>query len=939
MDDRTGDHALFGASTGGRTPDAGYGAGDGALIGRAADLARLDVFLTDVGHGGGSLVLLGEPGVGKTTLLTAFARRAEAAGMRVPHTVGVQYRARTGYGALRRLLTSAPDVRAGVAGMPFLAAALDLERTAAPGPEAVAEAVVSLVADLSRDRPTVLVLDDAQWLDPASAVVLTQVAHRLVGVGAGMVCAVRIGDEGFFDHGGLPLHELRPLTEAASEELLSRHFPSLAPRVRRRLMADAEGNPLALLELPAALTDSQRNAGRALPSRIPLGSRLRSTFASRITVLPAATRHLLLVAALEGSGNLLVVRRAVAGRCDLKHLAPAERARLVRVDDLTGRLEFRHSLIRSTVVDLSTSDQRRGVHRALAEAWVGVPEQRVWHLAQAAEEPDERIAALLEETADISARRGDGPGSVAALVRAADLSPATAEQARRLAKAAYVGANITGDLHDVPRLLEHARQADPNADSLAATVAAAMYLLNSHGDVDTAHRLLSGAIALQPQPYDPADPTLLEALSTLLIVCVYGGGPRLWADYDAVLAKCASVPDTLRLLRATFADPARARPDDWTRLDAAVAALAETSDPVRIVRIGTAGAYADRLGAMHEPLLRTARGGYGGENNFPAIQASFLWGSHAWLTGRWAELRDVVGNGLALCEEFHYPLRSWTGEFVLACVSAACGDYPTARALADRMDQWGASRRAHAVTCYAAHAKTMLALSQGDFETAYHHACRISPAGTLAPFVGHALWTILDTVEAAVRTGRHDKARDHVAAARTAGLDAVSPRLRIVLRACAALATRNDPRALRWFDEALADEDAQRWPFDHARIRLYYGERLRDGGALTPARPHLAAAVEIFERLGATPWARRAERELRACAHDHLAGPRGGALTAQEYRVASLAATGLSNKQIGERLFLSPRTVSSHLYRAFPKLGVTSRAGLRDALEGTAVPG
>ncbi|MFE7396405.1 hypothetical protein [Streptomyces sp. NPDC057557] len=172
-------------------------------------------------------------------------------------------------------------------------------------------------------------------------------------------------------------------------------------------MADAEGNPLALLELPAALTDSQRTASHALPKRIPLPQRLQATFASRITSLPAPTRHLLLVAALEGSGNLLIARRAVEGRCGLKHLAPAERLRLV--DDATGRLAFRHSLMRSALVDLSTSNQRRSAHRALAEAWTGVPEQRAWHLAQAAIEPDEQIAALLEDAAGVSARRGDGP--------------------------------------------------------------------------------------------------------------------------------------------------------------------------------------------------------------------------------------------------------------------------------------------------------------------------------------------------------------------------------------------------------------------------------------------------------------------------------------------------------------------------------------------------
>lgn len=412
-------------------------------------------------------MLLGEPGVGKTALHDAVAREAEAAGMRVPSTVGVQYRAQTGYGALRQLLMSTPESRSAATGVAVLAAALDFKRGPAPGHDTVAEAVVSLVADLFRDRPTLLVLDDAHWLDRASAVVLGQVARRLPdsGPGTGTVCAIRIGDESFFDHSGLPLHELGPLSEAASEELLRRRFPALVPRVRRRLMADAEGNPLALLELPAALTDSQRTAGQALPKRIPLTQRLQATFASRITTLPAATRHLLLVAALEGSGNLMIVRRAVAGRCRMKHLAPAERVRLIHVDETTGRLEFRHSLMRSAVVDLSTNDQRRGVHRALAEAWVGVPEQRVWHLAQAAVEPDEQLVALLEEAAEVGARRGDGPNAVAALVRSAEPSPAGAERARRPAKAAYVGANLTGDVRDVPRLLDDARQAAPDADS------------------------------------------------------------------------------------------------------------------------------------------------------------------------------------------------------------------------------------------------------------------------------------------------------------------------------------------------------------------------------------------------------------------------------------------------------------------------------------------
>ncbi|WP_217561252.1 AAA family ATPase [Streptomyces sp. GbtcB6] len=907
--------------------------GEEPLIGREADLERLDGFLAGIPRqGGGSLVVLGDPGVGKSALLAEAVRRAEAAGLRVLQAAGVQYRAQAGYGALQQLLTSVPEIQSRAARSPVLAGALGFERGTAPGPDAVTEAVVALAAELSRDMPTLLVLDDAQWLDRASAVVLGQVARRLAGTGTGLVCAARPGEESFFDHSGLAPHELGPLGEAAAGELLGRRFPEMASRVRRRLIADAEGNPLALLELPAALSESQRIASQALPARIPLTERLQSTFAARIRTLPPVTRHLLLVAALEGSGDLVVVRRAGAGGGALKYLVPAERARLVRVDETAGRLAFRHSLIRSAVVELSTGDQRRNVHRALAEAWHGVPEQRAWHLAQAAVEPDEGIAALLEEAAEAGAHRGDGPNAVAALVRAAELSPAGSGYARRLAKAAYVGANLTGSVRDVPRLLDDARQAAPDAESPAVAVAAALHLLNSYGDIDTAHRLLSGAIALQPEPYDLSDVTLLEALSTLFMVCVHAGRPELWADFDATLAKCTSVPDTVRLMRTTFGDPARARPADWARLDAAVRALPGTPDPVRIVRIATAGAYADRLGAIEEPLLLTARGGLRGENIFPAIQASFLWASHAWFTGQWPELRRVAHQGLRWCEDLEYPLRSWTGKFVLACTAAACGDFEDARGFADQMDQWAGSRRGHAVRCYAAHARTLIALSQGDFEAAYRHVCTISPAGTFAPFAGHALWAILDLAEAAVRTGRRQEAVEHVRAARDAGLDAVSPRLRMVLLGSAALAAGSGAAAVRGFDRALAVEGAARWPFDHARIRLYYGERLRRGKSSAQAREQLAAAAEAFRRLGARPWAERADAELRACRAPARARDLP-ALTPQQREIASLAAAGLSNKQIAERLFLSPRTVSTHLYQAFPKLGVTSRAALRDALE------
>lgn len=905
-----------------------------SLIGREEDLARLDAFLADVPRFGGALVVLGEAGVGKTALLAAAAERAERAGLAILSIGGVQYRAQIAYGALRLLLESSPESREAAADIPVLATILGSARAEPAGDDAVCAAVVTLVAKLSVDKPMLLTLDDTQWLDRASAGVLARVAQELPGTGAGMLCAARMGEDSFFDYGGIPFHHVGPLSSAAAEALLTRSFPMLASRVRHSLMAAAEGNPLALLELPAALTDSQRSQTWSLPDRLPLTQRLQSMFASRIEHLPAAARHLLLVAALEGTGSLRVIRQAVAGKCHLKHLAPAERARLVDVDDGTGRLTFRHPLMRSAVVALSTSDQRRGVHRALAEVWRDVPEQRAWHLAQATVDPDESLAALLEEVADLSSRRGDGPNAVAALLRSADLSPAGTERARRLAKAAYFGANLTGFVRDVPRLLDSAKQASPDDDSLAAAVATAVYLINSHGDTDTACRLLTGAFAHLPEPYDTDDTTTREALSALLMVSVHAGRAQEWAHYDAIAAKCTAVPDGLHLLRTTFADPARARPADWARLDAALAALPGEPDPARIVRIATAGAYADRLGAIDEQLRSTARGGSTGANSFPAIQASLLWGSHAWSSGQWTELREVVGTSLRMCDELGYRLRSWTGKWVLACLAAVRGDFATARALADEMDMWAGPRRSQAVRCYAAHARTLMALSQSDFERAHHHAAVITPTGEFAPFAGHALWSILDQVEAAVRSGHREQAREHVAAARRAGLDAVSQRLRFILLASAALAAEDDQEAERGFEDALAIEGTERWPFDTARIQLYFGERLRRGKAPARARLYLDNAVETFTRLEAAPWAERANQELRACGAAVHTTPRteGVRLTPQQWEIARLAAAGLTNKQIAEKLFLSPRTVSSHLYQLFPKLGVSSRAALRDAL-------
>ncbi len=267
--------------------------------------------------------------------------------------------------------------------------------------------------------------------------------------------------------------------------------------------------------------------------------------------------------------------------------------------------------------------------------------------------------------------------------------------------------------------------------------------------------------------------------------------------------------------------------------------------------------------------------------------------------------------------------------------AAARGDDATTRTLTDQMTRWATPRRIGLILRLAAQARTLSALTRGDFEAAYQSATTITPPGELADHVPHGLWLTLDLTEAAVRTGRHAEAAAHVAAVRQAGVAAISPRQALTIDGAAAIAAP-DHEAAALFERALTVPGAERWPFDRARIQLAFGERLRRMKATTDARAHLTAALDTFQRLGAAPWAARAGGELRATGLTigHLAGTGPASLTPQQREIATLAAAGLTNKQIGERLYLSSRTVATHLHQLFPKLGVTTRAALRDALAG-----
>ncbi|MGW3283025.1 helix-turn-helix transcriptional regulator [Streptomyces sp. NPDC001002] len=921
------------------------------LIGREPELRRLEELAERIAAGAGDALLLsGDPGVGKTALLDHAAALATGAGARVLRATGAQFEADISYAALHQLLQPClAELDELAASQPQLAGALKVALGLGTGPAPTrllaASAVLELLRRAAVERPLLLVVDDLQWLDRASALVLGMVARRLTGLPVALLAACRTGEADFFDQGNLPTVQVAPLTEPAAAELLAARHPVTTPRVRRRLLDAALGNPLALLELPLPLGDLA-TAG-TLPATLPLTDRLQRVFSARVKELPDPAYELLLLSALDGQADLRVVRAVAADRGGTG-LTPAEQAGLVRVDESAGRLTFRHPLIRAAVVELSTSDQRRRAHTVLAARFAHCqPERHAWHLAEATEKPDEQVAARLHEVAHRNLRRGDYGGAVAKLLRAAQLSPPGEVRGGRLAEAAYLGSLVTGDLRDAPGLIERARDAHPGPDGpLVATVATAYRLLHGDGDVDAAHGLLTAALdERRPLPRgadteadaDTDGLVRVEALHTLTMISFTGGRADLWPPlHRAVDALASPPPEELALLARTLSDPARHTPETLARADAAVAALGHEVSPARIVRTAMAVAYLDRLPACREALRRVVRHGREGGAVTSGIEALFLLAQDAFRTGRWDEARQLTDEGLELCRTHGYDLLAWSGRLTGALLDAARGDFEAATDTARDMDAWAMPRRAGIVTAYASHVRSLAALGRGEFDTAFLNASAVSPAGTFAPYAPHALWVFQDLIEAAVHTGREAEAAAHLAAARDCGLDELSPRLRLIVLAGEAL-TAPSASADSAVEEAITSPESGQHPFDLARVQLGHGSHLRRLKRIADARRHLAEAAEIFRRLGATPWAARADRELRATGITVSTTADTGlaSLTPQQRQIAHLAAAGHTNKEIAERLFLSPRTVSAHLYQVFPKLGITSRAALRDALGGS----
>jgi DNA-binding CsgD family transcriptional regulator len=903
----------------------------GGIVGRQDDVAWLSATIDRMVHVGGSVLLSGDPGIGKSVLLDSGAAHARRWGVRVLRAEGAEFESDVSYSALNQLLRPVLDELDAV-DPPLreaLQVALGLRNGPAPSPLAVANAVIALLGRVGGAAFVVLVVDDAHWLDPSSTVVLGMVARRTASTRIGLLMAARASHPTLLSDAVAVVRLVGPLPRGAARELALREQPGLTHFVLERLLQECGGNPLALIELGAALAadpDTTLASGQTLP----LSQRLLRLYADRIRRLPEPIRILLLAAALEPSCDGAVLR-SVGGGDAAVEFAPAVRDGLAELGR-NAAVRFAHPLVRSAVVALAGLDERARCHRLLADALVDDPARRAWHLGQASVGPDEDVARQLDEAAPEAFARGNAGIAIAAMTRAAELSPTSAARARRLAKAAWFGVCINGDAAVAERLLNAAHEADPTVDDTLLAAAVLPYLaVEGHGDVDAVHALLRKLYRETDFLEKPEEVRAVLNAHKILATCTLRAD--IWDSHGAAVRRLGVRARTGDLLCTVFSRGAVApKLDLLPDLDAAVTALEDSDDFRLIVRVSSAAARLDEMEGCR-PTLERMLDRYGEDGtNVLVVNSLHLLSLHAVARGDWSAADRIIDDARA---------RAGTESLYGLNVEASAGLLAARR---------GRSREVSRVCSLLADQGLR---PVGRLAQAFHDVIRAEDA------IGRAEWTrgvellrevmpvenpfgelalvpflTLDFAEAAWHAGRPGEARAHVAVMRDAECARLSSRAALITVGAEGVVAAGDEEAAELFGRALALPGVQRWPWEYARVQLAYGRRLRRGRDPRAARAPLAAALEIFERLGAAPWVEQAAVELKAAGQGLVRqGPQSSGLTAQEVTIAGLAARGLTNKQIGERLALSPRTVSTHLYRIFPKLGVTSRAGLRDAID------
>jgi DNA-binding CsgD family transcriptional regulator len=897
----------------------------GELLGRERQRAALERLLEAArgGHGG-VLVAHGEPGVGKTALLDYAAEVGRE--LRVLQTVGVEGEMELPYAALQQLCSPILDrsERLSDPQRDALGVAFGLRAGQAPNPFLVGLAALGLLSEASEERPLLCLVDDAQWLDRASARALAFVARRLLAEKIAFVFAAReLGDT----LAGLPELRVEPLGRRDARTLLESVLPApVDEHVLERIVLETHGNPLALLELPRGMTPVQLAGGFGLPA-VPLSASIEESFTRRLAKLPGEARRLLLIAAADPTGDPAVVWRA-ARQVGI----PESIAETVDAEDLLElgvRVVFRHPLVRSAVYRAAGLKERRVIHRALAQATDPEidPDRRAWHCAQAASMPDENVAAELERSAGRAQARGGLAAVAAFLERAAALTPAPAHRAQRLLAAACANRDAGAPetalelLAGVEAgLLDELGRA--RVELLRGQIASEQWRGGEAGRL-----LLSAARLLEPLDPELARETYLEALAGAMSsdVEVLGGA--------AAVAKAA---------RAAPTGGAPARTVD-VLLDAFAIRLTD----------GYAAA-APRLAQALELLLADASNEHVGglsvsssrDGNIVALE---MWDEEALhlLAARQVRVARDAGALVHLQFALSFLARSHmlAGELTAATVmidearliAEATGNPALVNApmilAAWRGREAQASELIEATSEEAAarrwtsnnYARSVLYNGLGR-----HDAARDAAWEAMQPDpIGYGAYLLPELAEAASRTG--DRAllefalewlSERTGAISSAWATGIEARVRALLS--------EGEVAERLYGESIAHLSGPRVGLELARTHLLYGEWLRRERRRLDARKHLRTALEAFTGMGAEAFAGRAERELLATGErarkrtvDTL-----DQLTPQEEQVARLAAKGATNREIAAQLFISPSTVEYHLRKAFRKLDVKSRTQL-----------
>jgi len=894
----------------------------------------LERLLDDVRAGrSGALVIRGEPGVGKTALLQ-FALDS-GSDLRVARAVGVESEMELAYAALHQLCAPMLDRLEGLPApqRDALRTVFGLTAGGAPDRFLVGLAALGLLSEVAEEQPLLCVVDDAQWLDRASAQALAFVARRLLAESVGLVFATREPSEEF---GRLPELVVGGLRDGDARKLLGSVLRGpLDERVRERIVAETRGNPLALLELPRGLTHAELAGGFGLPDAVPLSGRIEDSFRRRVEALPDESQRLLLVAAVEPVGEPLSVWRAAERLGIGVHAAaPAAAAGLL---EFGAHIRFRHPLVRSAVYRAASAEERRTVHRALAQATDPKvdPDRHAWHRARAAPGADEDVAAELEQSAGRAQARGGLAAAAAFLERAAALTP---DPARRVGRAlAAARAKHQAGAPDAALSLLASAEAGPvdelqraRADLLRAQIAFAM----SRGS-DAPPLLLNAARRLEPLDARLARETYLDALIAAVSAHrLASGGGALEVAEAARAAGYARSP----------AQPARA-PD--LLLDGWVLLITEGYAAATPTLARALSAFRSGESVSKDEEIRWLW--------FACHTAYELWDDETWheLSIRQVQLARAVG---ALAE-LPVALNSLSGASLFA------GDFAAAETQVEEAEAVtevtghrlapygrlllaaGQGREAAASELIESSMEEVVHRGEGLGLTAINWAAALfyNGLGRYADALAAAqkatehprdmARVLPELIEAAARSGNPEDAADALErlseTTRTSGSDWG---LGIEARSAALVSEGDAAEGL--YREAIDRLGRTRMRVELARAHLLYGESLRRRRRRLDAREQLRTAHEMFTAMGFEAFADRAARELLATGETarKRTVETERQLTAQEAQIARLARDGLSNPDIGARLFISPRTVEYHLRKVFTKLDISSRKELDDAL-------